>query len=112
MDLVPASPVDGRWVAAAALAEGDTAFVDRGGVVDSYGEINGAPTSPVGSGTSTNAAGSSIAAATAAAPDATTTTGRTYVRGVPVAAVATASSLLGFVTLGLLIVANRKRVVG
>ncbi len=32
---------DGRWHADADLYEGDTAFVERGGVVDTYGEING-----------------------------------------------------------------------
>jgi len=32
---------DGRWHAPADLFEGDVAFVDRGGVVDTYGEING-----------------------------------------------------------------------
>jgi hypothetical protein len=35
--------VNNRWVADARLAPGDSATVERGAVVDSYGEINGAP---------------------------------------------------------------------
>ncbi|MEY2474961.1 MAG: hypothetical protein QOG87_276 [Actinomycetota bacterium] len=38
---VPAHPVNDRWVADAQLAPGDTATVERGAVVDSFGEING-----------------------------------------------------------------------
>ena len=112
VDLVPASLVDGRWVADAAVGDGDAAFVDRGGVVDSYGEINGTATPSVGSGTV--AAGAEVAGGATGAPapgDMTTTRQTATVRGVPVAAVATASSLLGIVALALLIV-NRKRVVG
>ena len=40
---VPAQLVDGRWVADTDLAPGDRAVVARGGVVDAFGEINGAP---------------------------------------------------------------------
>ena len=42
---------DGRWHAAVALYEGDRAFVARGGIVDTFGEINGARSGAVeGSG--------------------------------------------------------------
>lgn len=41
-EIVPAALVDGRWVAPTALGPGDTAMVARGGVVDAFGEINGA----------------------------------------------------------------------
>jgi Neutral/alkaline non-lysosomal ceramidase, N-terminal len=47
VELVPASLVDGTWVAPVALQPGDTAFVDAGGVVDNYGEVNGAPSATV-----------------------------------------------------------------
>jgi len=45
---VPATLVDGRWVAPTALVAGERAFVARGGVLDAYGEINGLPTRAVG----------------------------------------------------------------
>ena len=38
---------DGKWYADARLYQGDEAFVDRGDVVDGYGETNGAKTSSV-----------------------------------------------------------------
>ena len=38
---------DGRWSAPTALRAGDRAFVASGGVVDGYGEINGAPSTTV-----------------------------------------------------------------
>lgn len=41
IDEVAATLVDGRWRAPAALGAGDTAVIARGGVVDTYGEING-----------------------------------------------------------------------
>jgi hypothetical protein len=40
---VPARRVQDRWVADTRLGPGDTATVERGGVVDSFGEINGTP---------------------------------------------------------------------
>jgi hypothetical protein len=46
-ELVPATLIDGRWVAPASLNPADTAFVDAGGVVDSYGETNGTATDPL-----------------------------------------------------------------
>jgi len=46
-DQVPATLVNGRWVASAALQPGDRAFVDAGGVHDTWGEINGAPSASV-----------------------------------------------------------------
>lgn len=45
VETVPATFSAGRWVAAAGLQPGDTATVERGGVVDSFGEINGAAAS-------------------------------------------------------------------
>ena len=39
--------IDGRWVAPTKLKVGETAFVDAGGVVDGYGETNGAPSASV-----------------------------------------------------------------
>jgi hypothetical protein len=45
VETVPAALVDGRWVAPTNLRPGDRAFVNRGGIVDSYGEINGAAVS-------------------------------------------------------------------
>ena len=42
---VPARQVQGRWVADTKLRPGDTATLERGAVVDSYGEINGTPAS-------------------------------------------------------------------
>jgi hypothetical protein len=42
VDRVAAHVVNGRWVAGTALRPGDRATVERGGVVDSFGEINGA----------------------------------------------------------------------
>ena len=42
---VPARLVQNRWVADTKLRPGDTATLERGAVVDSYGEINGAPAS-------------------------------------------------------------------
>ena len=47
VDRVPATLSGGRWVASTALASGDRAFVDAGGVVDTYGEVNGAATPAV-----------------------------------------------------------------
>jgi hypothetical protein len=41
VEQVEAVERDGRWVADARLAAGDTAFVDAGGAQDSYGEVNG-----------------------------------------------------------------------
>jgi hypothetical protein len=38
---------DGSWRAATGLQPGEVAFVNRGGVVDSYGEINGTPTQAI-----------------------------------------------------------------
>ena len=43
IDVVLAAPGnDGRWHAATALAPGDTASIAQGGIIDSFGEINGA----------------------------------------------------------------------
>ncbi|MDT7545875.1 MAG: hypothetical protein QOE99_1985, partial [Actinomycetota bacterium] len=45
---VPAvKQADGTWKAATALQSGEVAFVNRAGVRDAYGEINGAPTKAV-----------------------------------------------------------------
>jgi hypothetical protein len=44
---VPASLVDGRWVAPVNLGLGDRAFVATGGVQDTWGEINGVPSAGV-----------------------------------------------------------------
>jgi hypothetical protein len=41
VDKVSAHFVNGRWVAATKLKPGDRATVERGGVVDSFGEMNG-----------------------------------------------------------------------
>ena len=38
---VPATFSDGRWRTGAAIYEGDEAYVERGGIVDTFGEING-----------------------------------------------------------------------
>lgn len=49
---VPATKREGRWFADVALYEGDSAYVARGGIVDTFGEINGEPSGRVaGSGT-------------------------------------------------------------
>jgi hypothetical protein len=43
---VPATlGADGRWHTAASLPIGATATVERGGIVDTFGELNGAPAS-------------------------------------------------------------------
>jgi hypothetical protein len=48
---VPATLSDGRWRAALSLYDGDRAYVAPGGIVDTYGEINGQPSNDVnGSG--------------------------------------------------------------
>ena len=44
VELIPAMFVDGRWVADASLNPAETAYVDVGGVVDSYGEMNATAT--------------------------------------------------------------------
>ncbi len=44
---VPATLVDGRWVAPTALQAGDVAYVAAGGVTDTYGETNATATQPV-----------------------------------------------------------------
>ena len=44
---VPASLVAGRWIASTALQPGDSASVGAGGVRDTWGEINGAPSATV-----------------------------------------------------------------
>lgn len=41
VEVIAATLIDGRWVADANLAAGDGATIVRGGIVDSYGEING-----------------------------------------------------------------------
>jgi hypothetical protein len=46
-EAVPASLVNGRWVASTALQPGDHAVVAMGGVQDTWGEINGAPSAAV-----------------------------------------------------------------
>ncbi len=53
-DVVVATQTGGRWVAPTALAPGDAAYVEVGGIVDSYGESNaqrfviaGTPTDPL-----------------------------------------------------------------
>lgn len=43
VERVQARLIDGRWVADARLGPGDTGVVERGGVVDTFGEINGTP---------------------------------------------------------------------
>ena len=49
---VPATLSNGRWHAALTLYDGDRAYVAPGGIVDTYGEINGQPSGDVlGSGT-------------------------------------------------------------
>lgn len=40
-DVIPAALTDGRWIAPANIQLGDIATIARGGVVDSFGEING-----------------------------------------------------------------------
>jgi hypothetical protein len=40
-------PATERWVAATNLGPGDVAFVDRAGIVDRFGEINGRPSATV-----------------------------------------------------------------
>jgi MYXO-CTERM domain-containing protein len=48
---VPAvKQADGSWVAATALQPGEVAFVNKAGVRDGYGEINGTPTKAVDAG--------------------------------------------------------------
>jgi hypothetical protein len=45
---VPAvKQADGTWKAATALQPGEVAFVNRGGVRDTYGELNGTPTKAI-----------------------------------------------------------------
>jgi hypothetical protein len=46
-EVVVASLVDGRWVARTRLAPGDRIVVPAGGVVDTYGERNGAPSATI-----------------------------------------------------------------
>jgi len=41
VEKVPATVVDGRWIAQANLQPGDVAYVAVGDIVDNYGEING-----------------------------------------------------------------------
>jgi hypothetical protein len=41
MEVIAATLIDGRWVAETNLAPGDLAAIERGNIVDSYGEING-----------------------------------------------------------------------
>jgi hypothetical protein len=47
--IVPAryEPASGRWVTTVRLRARDRAFVDRGGVVDTFGEFNGQPSATV-----------------------------------------------------------------
>jgi len=40
VETVQASLVDGRWLAPVTLFDGDVAYVETGGVVDNYGEVN------------------------------------------------------------------------
>jgi hypothetical protein len=44
VELVAAVPTNDRWLADTRLATGDRAVIERGGVVDAYGELNGQPT--------------------------------------------------------------------
>ena len=46
-ELVEATLQEGRWIASAALQSGDAAFVERGGVVDTFGEVNGTASASV-----------------------------------------------------------------
>ena len=46
-ETVAAALVNGRWVAPVSLQPGDRAFVATGGVQDTWGEINGAPSASV-----------------------------------------------------------------
>jgi hypothetical protein len=47
VELVPAQLVDGRWTAPVQLLPGDAAYVEAGGVVDEYGEVNAARSAAV-----------------------------------------------------------------
>jgi len=47
VDHVAATLIAGRWVAAVALAPGDTARVDAGGIRDEWGETNGVPSATI-----------------------------------------------------------------
>jgi hypothetical protein len=105
-ELVDASLANGRWTADARLAAGDRAVIERGGIVDAYGEINGQPTNeaigtlaPAGL-----AAGSSLGLGTTTAPMAE--------RGPalsPIGAVAGGGALAGLLALVALSIAQRKK---
>jgi hypothetical protein len=111
VDHVPATFADGRWVAAAALAPGDAASVERGDVVDENGEINGAAVGPVGAATSpsANAATATAQSSTVRSAGVATDGSGTSAATRPVLAASVAGSMIGLVLVAAAAVSRRRR---
>lgn len=112
VDRVDAVLVDGRWRAPAQVAAGDRVVVERAGVVDTYGEINGQPSGEVLGLASVSTAGNVAAPVTDTVvpplppPPATITA---PLRTLPISALAGASAATATVALALLAAMRPRR---